>query len=217
MDVDHGELTRTCCRLIKTYGCKPIGAASQAPLAQPEANTVGVSPASFVRRGTSFGTSLLQGNCLPAIPPEAKERSVPLTRYFIFVGGVLLALLYISDWFWDNPSPMPSYGSPIDEAILRIRSEHKWPQKVVLDTKTPIIAAPSLPATDRAESVKPLSATPPSDKPVLTAFAQASPPQKPVAKRNSSARARYRNPSRDGPILFLSAVNPMQRAWPVGW
>ena len=42
---------------------------------------------------------------------------------------------------------MPSYGAPIDETIVRIRSEHKWPQKVELDTTMPKVVPSSPVAT----------------------------------------------------------------------
>jgi hypothetical protein len=135
---------------------------------------------------------------------------VPLTRYFIIVGGVLLALLFVVDWYWPNPSPMPSYGSLIDETILRIRSEHTWPQRVELDTTTPIIVPPSPPAVNTTET-----AIPPTPKPELNALAQANLPQKLVAKRKPPAHARYRSPNTGGEFRF--AVNRTPPAWPVGW
>lgn len=145
--------------------------------------------------------------CLPGKMP-AKERSVPLARYFTFVGGALLALLLGADWYWQNPPPMPSYGSPIDKTVLRIRSEHKWPQKVVLDTTTPIIVPPS-------PSAMAETAIPSVRGPATNALALANPAPTPTAKRKSSTRARVRYPDRGGPVRF--AVNPMRPAWPAGW
>lgn len=136
---------------------------------------------------------------------------MPLTRYFIFVGGALLALIFAADWYWQNPLPMPSYGSPVDKTILRIRSEHKWPQRVQFDTATPINVAPSVTA---AQIVTPPTVMRPHERPALSAFAKAESPQKQVAKRKP-ARARYKNPAHDGPVLF--AVNPTPQGWPAGW
>lgn len=140
---------------------------------------------------------------------------MPLTRYFILVGSVLLALLLVADWYWPNPSPMSSYGAPIDETILRIRSEHKWPQKVELDTTMPTIVLPSPAPTETAEDATVPDTAAPSAQPELNALAQAVPPQKQVAKRKPSARARCREPHSYGPTRF--AVNPMSQAWPPGW
>jgi hypothetical protein len=140
-----------------------------------------------------------------------KVPAVPLTRYFIFVGGALLALLFAADWYWQAPLPMPSYGSPIDKTILRIRSEHKWPQKIQFDTATPIIVLPTVTA---AQTVGPPIATRPNERPALSAFAQVDPPRKQVAKRKPT-RAKYKSPGHDGRVLF--AVNPTPQEWPAGW
>ena len=136
---------------------------------------------------------------------------MPLARYFIYVGGVLLTLLFVANWYWQDPSPMPtSYGSPIDKTILRIRSEPKWPQKVELDTTIPIVVPPLLRAAETAGT-----AIPPVPKPALDALAQANPPEKQIVKRKPTTYARYRNPNGGGEVRF--AVNPMPPAWPAGW
>jgi hypothetical protein len=62
---------------------------------------------------------------------------MPLARYFFFVGGVLLALLFISDAF------LPKYPAA-DRAnanlpVIRIHSDRKWPERVVFDTSLPTI------------------------------------------------------------------------------
>jgi len=148
-------------------------------------------------------------------PAQARRRPVPVIRYFILVGGVLLALLFVADWYWPIPSPMPSYGAPIDETILRIRSAHKWPRKVELDTTVPIIVPPSPPATETAQAATIPNTAAPGATPALNALAQAEPPQKQVAKRKAAPRARSREPHSYGPTRF--AVNPMSQAWPTGW
>jgi hypothetical protein len=159
-----------------------------------------------------FGTERSRGDCLRTNPLKANELSVPLVRYFISVGGLLLALLFVVNWVWQNPSPMPNYGSPLDETIVRIRSEHRWPRKVELDAAIPITVPPSTPAADTATTE---AAIPPSPKPASNALAQANPPQKQVAKRRPAVRARYRNPNGAGELRF--AVNPTPPAWPTGW
>jgi hypothetical protein len=163
---------------------------------------------------TSFGTGLLLDNC-PRQSRAARGRPVLLTRYFILVGSVLLALLLVADWYWPTPSPMPSYGAPIDETIVRIRSEHKWPQKVQLDTTMPKVVPSSPVATGIAEAVPAASAAAPSARPALNALAQAAPPQKQIAKRKPAAHTRYRQPPSYGPTRF--AVNPTPPLWPIGW
>jgi hypothetical protein len=68
---------------------------------------------------------------------------VPIARYFIFVGGTLAALLLIVDWCLPAPPAMFSHQLVIDRSIIRIKSAHKWPEKIVLDTSRPIITPPT--------------------------------------------------------------------------
>jgi hypothetical protein len=63
---------------------------------------------------------------------------VPIARYFIVVGSALIVLLLIAAW--SLPETRSGFsGRPeiIERAAIRIRSEHKWPEKVVLDTNQP--------------------------------------------------------------------------------
>jgi hypothetical protein len=66
---------------------------------------------------------------------------MPLARYFVFVGGALMALLFVFDFF--SPKAVADSGiqsaGTIDKSTLRIRSEQKWPERVVLDTTHPTI------------------------------------------------------------------------------
>jgi hypothetical protein len=60
---------------------------------------------------------------------------MPLARYFLFVGGVLLALLFISDDYF--PKLAVSNRAISHSAIIRIHSDQKWPERVVYDTGLP--------------------------------------------------------------------------------
>jgi hypothetical protein len=65
---------------------------------------------------------------------------MPLLRYFVFIGGVLLALLFACDALLPAV-PLPSTlvsGSDLPE--VRIRSDRKWPERVVFDTSAPVAA-----------------------------------------------------------------------------
>jgi hypothetical protein len=62
---------------------------------------------------------------------------VPIARYFMVVGSALVALLLIAGWCLPEPPPSFPDHPEIDRATIRIRSERKWPQKVVLDTSQP--------------------------------------------------------------------------------
>jgi hypothetical protein len=78
------------------------------------------------------------------------ERRMPLARYFFFVGGVLLALLLISDAYLPK-LPITNRADSV-LPVIRIHSDRKWPERVVYDTNLPTIIpahlanADSLPA-----------------------------------------------------------------------
>jgi hypothetical protein len=115
---------------------------------------------------------------------------MPLARYFLFVGGVLVALLLVAGWL---PPKLPmtetvDVGTDkdigTDKSFLRISSDRKWPERVVFDTSVAPIAsvqtattkeAVTPPATDTAVDV--------SAK-VRDVFAQLEPPEskKPESK-----------------------------------
>lgn len=69
---------------------------------------------------------------------------MPLVRYVIFSGGILLALLFLADWYLPKP-PLQAAGADPAHPVIRIHSENKWPAAVNIDTTMPIVAA--LPAT----------------------------------------------------------------------
>jgi hypothetical protein len=79
---------------------------------------------------------------------------VPIARYFMVVGGALVVLLLIAGWSLPEPPPsFPDRPEIIERAAIRIRSEHQWPEKVVLDTSQPTIAPPSVEEPPAAQSV----------------------------------------------------------------
>jgi len=62
---------------------------------------------------------------------------MPLLRYFVFVGGALLALLFVCDAVFPSaPLPPPS-SAGYELPAIRIRSNSKWPERVVIDTSIP--------------------------------------------------------------------------------
>ena len=69
---------------------------------------------------------------------------MPVARYFLFVGGVLLALLFALDAF--APQQMAVAGNTvpsINKTVVRIRSDQKLPERVVYDTSLPTIVPPA--------------------------------------------------------------------------
>lgn len=86
---------------------------------------------------------------------------MPLLRYFLFVGAALLALMFASDAVLPRP-PATGIASGAKLPVIRIHSERKGPEAVVLDTRTvtPLTArtdaaaAAETPATVRESSVR---------------------------------------------------------------
>lgn len=66
---------------------------------------------------------------------------MPLARYFVFAGGALVALLLAFDFF--SPKAVAESGIQsagiVDKSTLRIKSEQKWPERIVFDTTQPTI------------------------------------------------------------------------------
>ena len=86
---------------------------------------------------------------------------MPIARYFIFVGGTLAALLFIPGWLLpERPAMFAVQSVAFDRAVIRIKSAHKWPEKVILDTNQ-LTVKPSVIMYPPA--VQP-SIPPPSDK-----------------------------------------------------
>lgn len=89
---------------------------------------------------------------------------MPVARYFLFVGGVLLALLLAFDAFAPHEAAVASNAAPsIDKTVVRIRSDQKPPERVVYDTSLPTIVPPVVKTQ--------IAAAPPA--PVADATAQA--------------------------------------------
>jgi hypothetical protein len=65
-----------------------------------------------------------------------------LARYFLSVGGVLLALLFITDAVAPKVPAAATDSNDLgtDKAVIRIHTDRKWPEAVVFDTNVPAIA-----------------------------------------------------------------------------
>jgi hypothetical protein len=91
-------------------------------------------------------------------------------RYFGYVGGSLLALLFVCSAVFPNQTLPGAVSSEPDRPAIRIHSDRKWPERVEFDTSVAPVAAPA-PAT----------------------IAQASPPASPKVEATSfTAKARVR-------------------------
>jgi hypothetical protein len=130
---------------------------------------------------------------------------MPLARYFIYVGAVLLALLFISDAFLPRLPVAESVNT--DLPVIRIHSDRKLPERVVFDTSLPtIVPAQEVPATvadvpAKARVREAFAQLRPSD----AAQAQASDPKKPEPKLPRKRKIANR---RAAPPVMLVAQQP---------
>ena len=93
---------------------------------------------------------------------------MPVARYFIFVGGTLAALLFIPGWLLPKPPAMFADQSvALDRAVIRIKSAHKWPEKVILDTGQLTITPPVVMDPPTIQSSIPLPSDKAPDRPIL--------------------------------------------------
>jgi hypothetical protein len=131
--------------------------------------------------------------------------AVPIARYFVVVGSALGVLLLIAGWSLPElPPRFPDHPEVIERAAIRIKSAHKWPERVVLDTSQPTIAPQAIEEPAQATSLPPDE---PGHQSNLEAMAQLRPDTQPVAvdhptlriKRGLPGTARSRRVAR-GPV-----------------
>ena len=99
---------------------------------------------------------------------------MPLARYFLYVGGVLLALLFVAGACLPKPPAIAQTGEY--PPPIRIHSDRKWPERIVFDTGAPRIEM----AQAAGATVDPPAPPPPSGviPPALRdALAQLQPPE----------------------------------------
>jgi hypothetical protein len=64
---------------------------------------------------------------------------MPLARYFLFVGAALLTLLFVVDAYLPKLPLEQRANAAADLSVIRIHSDRKWPERLVLDTTRPTI------------------------------------------------------------------------------
>jgi len=138
---------------------------------------------------------------------------MPLGRYFLYIGSVLLALLFVADWYLPPSSADPA-RSGVDRTTIRIHSSHKWPAAVVIDTSLPTIVPPQA-------MMAAAPAPPPPGRPVREAFAlaEATPAIKP-AEAVKPVKPRVRRPkvarAQAGQVASYDMFGS-RSMWPANW
>lgn len=142
---------------------------------------------------------------------------VPLGRYFIWVGSVLLAMIFVAGWLWPSAAPAPvnevvAAQAPTDPAnsmMLRIQSARKWPDKIVFDTSIPTIVPPAPPVV--AAIAPPAATSAPAASPLdaRAELKQVAPPASPRPKRVAKVHHRNARPA-DSTWAY---ANPGAQRW----
>jgi hypothetical protein len=114
---------------------------------------------------------------------------MPVARYLLFVGGVLLALLFALDAFMPQQAAVASNATPsIDKTVVRIRSDQKLPERVVYDTSLPTIVPPAAKTQIAAAPVAP-AVGPTAQARVRDTFAQFVPAEAKKLEKQLEPRA----------------------------
>ena len=116
-----------------------------------------------------------------------------LARYFLYVGGALLALLLIVSAELPQAPVAPGTNSAGDLPAIRINSDRKWPAKVVFDTNAPTIA-PTQIASNTTDVKAPVATAQVAPNPApREALAQLAPSDlKKASVRKSESKLRQR-------------------------
>jgi hypothetical protein len=121
------------------------------------------------------------------------------------VGSTLLILLLIAGWSLPEPRPrFPDRPEVIERAAIRIRSERKWPEKILLDTNQLTIPPPPIEMALVEQLVAPLS-NEIRDQTRVDALAKLNPDGRPTDAHRPPARAR-RKPARGLPSTHVASA-----------
>ena len=138
---------------------------------------------------------------------------MPLGRYFFSVGSLLLAMLFVADRYLPDSPQSFVREAQVDKSIIRIKSAHKWPERIVIDTSLPTIVPAPSPV---------LASAPVIDRP-REAFAQLDAPSQQVLRNPSPAPASFKPRSvKKVAHTKVAAYREPSEAWPrenlpAGW
>jgi len=116
---------------------------------------------------------------------------MPLLRYFLYVGGVLLVLLLIANAYLPQSAPVETTGPHLP--VIHLYAEHRGPSSLVYDTSAPPIP---LPAPSVEASVPPQGAGVDASSRVRDAFGQLPPSDADKAQVAEQKKAEPKPPPR---------------------
>jgi hypothetical protein len=114
---------------------------------------------------------------------------MPILRYFLYVGGALLALIFISDAVLPKEPASDTKVAAADHPLIRIHSERKWPRPIVFDANMPRIA-PVAVASTAAAPAQVATADIPAKARLREAFARLPEPQTAAVEPKTPERAK---------------------------
>jgi hypothetical protein len=146
---------------------------------------------------------------------------MPLLRYFLYVGGALLALLFVVDANLPQLAVTENAGPHLP--VIYLYADRTGPERVVFDTSDPMFAHAPVAKADAAVPAKAtvvnvaarvrdaFAQLPPAEAAKLQSVEPkkpATPPQRKIAKRHTAPPVRmvYRQPQFDW-------FGPQQRYW----
>jgi hypothetical protein len=127
---------------------------------------------------------------------------MPVLRYFAYVGGALIALLFVAAYLF--PEAQTVAHQDVTRPVIRITSDRVIPPRVDFDTKVQAVVAPTLPP-----GVKLLQA------PAMQARAQLIGPQPAAAPLKSEAKVEPRN--KKTKVARRTASYPHYAAYPYSY
>jgi hypothetical protein len=106
---------------------------------------------------------------------------MPILRYFFYVGGALLVVLFACDAVLPKAPASDTNVAADDHPLIRIHSERKWPKPIVFDTSMPA-TAPVAVAGNAAAPAPVATADIPAKARLREAFAQLPAPRTAAAE-----------------------------------
>jgi hypothetical protein len=133
-----------------------------------------------------------------------------IVRYFLYVGGALLALLLLCNAMLPPPPAVDANVVAAEHPLIRIHSDRKWPKPIVFDTNMPRIAPPVAVASNATVPPAPATTADVSAKTrVREAFAQLPAPQ--TAATESKAQPAKTRAIRPPPKRRIAKARPAPR------
>ncbi|WP_213772756.1 hypothetical protein [Bradyrhizobium sp. dw_78] len=136
---------------------------------------------------------------------------MPVARYFLFVGGALLALLLVVSALSPQMPVAETANTAADLPAIRIHSDRKWPEKVVFDTNAATIVPIQTANTDAAMAAPVKVAETAPKETARDAFAQAAASDlKTASLKKTASKPQKRKIARRrvGPPAIMVAQQP---------